>query len=122
MKNKIASLTFLFILTLTLSPLAHAMRPYEKCDPIQQIPGALVEGTIGRTLVMGSEDNFDRVLIMKIRETGELKSLGMVYEETADKKPLWVNGNLTMNVDFMLGHYIVFRNDLKILTLACEYK
>ena len=92
----------------------------EKCKAIEQVPNALVQGTIGRVVVFTGEDSFDLNLLLKINETGEIKSLPMVFIEGTEKKPRWESGNFNMEVDFQLGHYLIYKADQKILTIACE--
>lgn len=98
---------------------ALAIGSMEKCKAIEQVPNVLTTGTFGRVLVVSSEDSLNLVLLMKVNETGEIKSLPMEYRENPDRKPYWQNGPLLMTIDFNLGYYHIFLSQRKILTIAC---
>ncbi|MEN0057988.1 MAG: hypothetical protein AAGB31_04085 [Bdellovibrio sp.] len=110
-------LIFLLITLFVISS-AHGMGSYERCTPIEQIPDAIFEGTIGPTIVMSEEDSLDLILFLKSTKTSEIKSLNMIYQET--DTPTWSNGPFVMTIDFTEGLYTLTKSTQKILTLSCK--
>lgn len=114
------------MILISLMPMAltqaqvNALWGTEKCKAVEQIPNALVQGTIGRVMVLSSDDTMDLHLMLKINETGEIKSLPMAFLDGTEKKPRWNSGSFDMEVDFQLGHYLIYKASQKILTIACE--